>query len=61
MLVLKNYQIDYIINHMAIWGYIDYNFNERIYDEDHSLNCLTFEVIQDAYIYEAPNITLNDL
>jgi len=61
MLVLKKYQIDYIINHMAIWGFIDYNFNERIIDEDHSLNCLTVEVIQDAYIYEAPNITLNDL
>lgn len=54
IMILKNYHIDFIINHLLMWGNLDINYVEKNIDQDESLKHFSIKIIQDAYIYKAP-------
>tara|TARA_B100001758_G_scaffold42732_1_gene33835 strand:- start:5466 stop:6080 length:615 start_codon:yes stop_codon:yes gene_type:complete len=54
ILILKDNHIDFIINHLLMWGNLDINYVEKNIDQDESLKNLSIKVIQDAYLYKSP-------
>lgn len=54
ILIMKDTHIDFIINHLLMWGNLDINYIEQNIDQDESLNHFSIKIIQDAYIYKAP-------
>jgi hypothetical protein len=58
IMILKDHHIDFIINHLLMWGNLDINYVEKSIDQDESLKHFSIKVIQDAYLYKAPKTKL---
>lgn len=54
IMILKDHHIDFIINHLLMWGNLDINYVEKSIDQDESLKHFSIKVIQDSYLYKAP-------
>lgn len=54
IMILKDHHIDFIINHLLMWGNLNINYVEKHIDQDESLKHFSIKVIQDAYLYKAP-------
>jgi len=54
IIILKDHHIDFIINHLLMWGNLDINYVEKNIDQDQSLKHVSIKIIQDAYLYKAP-------
>lgn len=54
IMILKDHHIDFIINHLLMWGNLDINYVEKSIDQDESLKNFSIKVIQDSYLYKAP-------
>jgi len=54
IMILKDHHINFILNHLLMWGNLDINYVETNIDQDESLKHFSIKVIQDAYLYKSP-------